>query len=756
MKQPDRGAAGGRRGENDVGASRGAVRAGSGAPPARSGSSDRSSDGGPRSVALVGHRAVGKTQLAELLLATTGVVREAGRVEAGDTLFDDDPGSRARRMSLWPSFAWFTFHGAPVELIDTPGLQAVGWPSKIAASGADTTAVVISCADGLERGAEDALRASRQDERALILVLSKVDRGGDIDAIVAAAAERCGRRLALLQQPIWESGRLVGLVDLLTMRCERLGPEGGIIEVEPPEDSRGALLAARERLIEVAALADDALLEEYLENLDLDPDAAWRGLLRGAVDGSTAPVVLTSSLLGLGASGLLLAVSRLGPDPAGWCAPAEPGPEPKWIAQWIATRFDEEGERYAVLRVWQGALPPAFTAVNGRTGHSAKVRKVYRIRGPRRAVAPDPAAGSLVAVWDPLPGKPGDTFTDGPRRSLAMPQPRPAMSWLWLRMEARGERRQDRDDEALNSALDVLSTIDPALSWTDEAPLDGVRLGGQSASQLEHAVDLLRGRLGLAVRTAQPYVRYRERPKNAVVDVMGLHQRVVDGDTKEFGQCWLDVVPVPAEVGFVFRCDAEEDDLPRRFHAPIGEGARRALLRGPLAGYPVQGVRVRCARGEYDVLESTDAHFELAGERAMTAALERAGMELLEPWSEVHIEAPADAVGPVLSDLAAHRGRVLGLQVDADRTVVEALCPDAQLRTLASRLDGIAAGRCWFSARASHLERLPEELVPGAVASSPFVDADRAGAAAAGARPAKAGAPSGGAAKAPVGQGGSR
>lgn len=686
-------------------AARGAVKAGDDAKTAL-----------PRSFALVGHRASGKTQLAESILHAAGVVREPGRVDDHDTLLDADPESRARGMGLWPGFAWVPWGRHVFELIDLPGAQAASWPARLAHQGADVTVLVVSAPDGLERGAAAVLEDARQDERPLVAVLSRLDRARGAGAVAETAALLASsrRRVAVLQHPVFEGNRLVGIIDLLQGRLHRPG-EGLVPTDEPvPDGLQDEVHGARERLVEALALSDDALLEHYLEHLDLDAAQAQAGLVAGVRDGSLLPVVLSSAHLGLGTRLLLDTLAAVAPDPAEWSLPPGTQPAPQFVTQWLATLYDEDGEPYSVHRVWHGVVPANPTLVNARTGATVRAKKVYRVRGPRRALAPNPGAGSLIAVWEPLSGQPGDTFVDRGRVELSVPQPRGAMAWRWLRTD----RPQDTDK--LHAALEALRRVDPSLGWTDESPLDGVRIGGHSHAQLDLAVERLRARFALSLRVEPVPVRYREHPRQRVERVGGTHLRAVDGDVKEFGAAWLDVVPVAPEVGFAYRCDVDEDDLPRRFHAPIGEGARRALLAGPKAGYPVQGVRAWCVAGEYDALESTDAHFELAGEKAMAAALERAGTEILEPWSLVHLSAPADAVGAVLADLASHRSRVVGLQVDEERTLVEAHCPDEQLRNLASRLDAISAGRCWFTARPSHLERLPEELVAGVVAASPF------------------------------------
>jgi elongation factor G len=244
-------------------------------------------------------------------------------------------------------------------------------------------------------------------------------------------------------------------------------------------------------------------------------------------------------------------------------------------------------------------------------------------------------------------------------------------------------------------------------------------LAGASHAQLEGLVRELRGRFGLDVDARLPPVTFVERPLAPVL-AHGLHRRLKDGEVAEFGEVWLEVEPGPPEHGWRFVGQVDEDDLPERFLPAVGEGAHRALRHGPTAGYPVAGVVVRCTGGEYDALESTEQHFETAGELAVRRALEEAGTELLEPWHEVEVHVPGADVGSVLADLAAHRSRVVGLEVIEGDTVVQVHVPESELRTLGRRLEGLTRGRGWFSARTSHYDRVPVHLVGEAVASSPF------------------------------------
>lgn len=669
-----------------------------------------------RSFCLVGHRSSGKTTVAEMLLHAGGAVRKQGSVEEGTALLDHLPLERARQLGLVPSLAWVPWGEQTLYFVDVPGTDAITHPKALITDGLDLTVVVVSAPDGVERGAEGALWSARHADRALLVVVNKVDRPHDLPGITDGIAQAVGQRAVLLHLPWFEGERLVGLVDVLSGRAHRyvLSEDVLFVEEDVPGQLMEELAIARERLHEAATLADDTLLERYLELFELPEEQARAGLRKASEAGRVVAVALAAGSLGIGGPSLLDAVAMIAPDPREWVLPAGLAARPRFVAQWFGGRFDEDNTLIAYLRVWHGPVPSNAVWRNARTGETVRVRKLYRVRGPRRASIEHPEAGAVVATWDPLPGLPGDTFSDADDMPLVSKRPREPMVWLWVRCKREGQHPH------LVAAVEALRRLDPSLRWFEEPHVGGLRLGGLTQSQIELARLRLQERFGLELIVDLPPVRYLERPAAAVSEVHGLYCKYKGSEVAEYGECWLDVSPTAPEYGFQYVGEVDEDVLPTRFVAPIGEGARRALSHGPTAGYPVSGVLVRCGRGEYDALESVEAHFELAGERAMRAALLAAGTELLEPWSEVRVFCPSDQVGSVLADLSAHRGRVLGLEVSDEDSTIQVHVPHRELLTLASRLEGLTGGRGWFDARASHYDLVPQELVGEAIARSPF------------------------------------
>lgn len=678
-----------------------------------------------RIFALVGHRSAGKTSLGDLLLQATGVTRTIGRVDEGSSLLDHLAEERRRKLSLRASFAWMDWEGYLLQVVDTPGSEGLAHERGLALACVDGAVVVVSAPDGLELGAVRVLEECARAGLARMAVLNRMDRDADVPGVLAAIeAASGGARVVPVQLPLVDEGRFVGVIDLFDRRALRYDPDGGgTFSREPiPAALEGEVASAWELLVEAVALSDDALLEQYLEDLDLPLQDVRRGLARAVAAGRVLPVAFASAATAVGAHALLDLVAWALPSPASrrrpWAVDLEGGdvrldPDGGFVAQVLATQLDDDNEPYHVLRVWSGEPPRRGGWVHGESGRVVKVQKLYQLRGPRAANARYTGPGALLATWDALGGRPGDTWTDGPRLVVGVPpQPPPMVAWLLT-------PATKRDGVRLPDALATLQSLDAALDvYTDE--LTGLPvLAGAADDHLQRAVLLLKDRLGVKVRARVPPVGYRETPSGSVSGAVGVHRKVSDGQVVEFGEVELALAPA-AHDELRFVGEASPDDLPDRFWPAVERGIRQGMRQGPTAGYPVVGVFARCTGGAYDILQSTDEHLVAAGERAFRVAIEQAGTRLLEPWWRVEVSVPADDVGLVIAELSARRGRIQGLAMDGPEATVHADCPYRELRTFGARLQAVSGGRGRYSGRPSHYDALPAGLVREAIAESPF------------------------------------
>ncbi len=684
-----------------------------------------------RTLAFAGHRSAGKTSLGEALLRAAGATRTLGSVDRRTTLLDHHDEERRRKLSLQNAYAWLEWRSTLVQFVDTPGSAVVSHVRNLALTGADGVVLVVDSTAGVEFGTEEILLAHMN--KPLVCVLNKADRRRNLDAVIARLEVVAGRRVLPMQLPFRDDDdEFAGVVCLTTMSVLRYAPDGsGAYSSEPiPDRYRQAAATAWEHVVESVALTDDALLERYLEFMELETTEFTDALRAAVLAGVIVPAFYTSATGAIGVEPLLDAMVELLPSPREASPPLGREPDgnvvqlsdPGFVGQVVSAHLDSDGHLYHVFRVWSGEPPRSGQFWNTSTQRSSRIRRLYQVRGPRRAVATTTGPGALLAIWNDLDATPGDTLTDG--ADLVLPTPPrapPMMAYTVAGKDPAGVRKLPR-------ALQLLTQIDSGLQVRSDHDGDFL-LAGRDDSHLALAVKRLNEMWGIPVRTALPPVEYIETPLEGVEDVEGVHVlEDVHGLVEEYGACRVDLSPQPLDKGNRFVDGVSDDEaLPPRYRPAIDQGAMEALAHGPTAGYPVVGAEIRLRGGEYDILQSTDDHFVAAGRIALRAALARSGTRLLEPWWTVEAKVPQECVGDVLADVSAHRGRILGVEPgeDSSDARIRALGPFRELRTFAARLQGLTGGRGRFSTAASHYEPLPGHLVKEAIAQSPHRSSER-------------------------------
>lgn len=675
-----------------------------------------------RTIALAGHRSCGKTTLGDALLCVAGVTRQMGNVDDGSSLLDHGPEERRRRMTLGMSFCWLEWQEHLLYLVDTPGVADLSHERSLALHSTDAVLLVVDGSSGIERGTREVMELVQALDLPCLVVVNRVDRIRDLDGLCAELASEIGRRGLVIQRPFQdEEGQLQGVLDNRTREALRFDPEGsGRLSREPvPARYRQAMQRDHDQLVEAVAMTDDALLEAYLESFELPLERIRAGMVAAVRSADLLPVYLAESPMAIGAATLLDAVVELAPSPVVRPMPMglrDGDGHEGLAAQHIASRLDDSHGLHHMLRVWRGDASGNKNWLNPRNGLQANPRRLYAIRGPRRATARYTGPGAIVASWAPLPTVPGDTWLD--RRGVRLlPPPVPA-PMVGRVIRPVGESARERMEQALG----VLRSLDRGLH-IERDPLTGsVVLRGQGETHLARAIGVIRDRLGVDLLVAPVPVHYREVPVGEPVEAMGVHRHMQASEELEFAQCTLRFRPASPEEGVVFVSRVGESVLPARFVSGIEDGVRRALRHGPMARYPVIGVEVACVDGEYNVLRSEVEHFEEAGYRAATAALARCTMAMYEPWLELQVCCPAEMLGAALAEITGHEGRIADLEVGSNEAVVRCECPERVLVGFSRRLRGATAGRGRYTRRAGPLRRLAEGRVAAAVAASPFQD----------------------------------
>ncbi|MFI8093467.1 elongation factor G [Streptomyces sp. NPDC086080] len=668
-----------------------------------------------RNLGILAHVDAGKTTVTERILYATGTTHKRGEVHDGTTVTDFDPQERDRGITIFAAAVSCTWDGHRINLIDTPGHVDFADEVERALRVLDGAVAVFDAVAGVEPQSESVWRQANRHGVPRIAFVNKMDRAGaSLDAAVASIRERLHPAPLAVQLAIGAEDGFSGVVDLLGMRALNWTDEGEARAAAPvPEELREEAYQRRRLLEEAVAELHPGALEEFCDTGTIGTGtltAALRDLTR---DGDAVVVLCGSAYRNRGIEPLLDAVLAYLPSPLDVppvrgthddgterrraADPAEPLAALAFKVNATATG------RLTYLRVYSGTIEKGDTVWDATARRSERVGRILRVQADRHAPLERAVAGDIVAVVGLKSARTGSTLC-APGAPLLLEPPGAAEPVVSVAVEA----LKGTDTGRLASALARLAEEDPSLVVRTDPETGQTVLSGMGELHLEVAVEKIRRDHALGVNVGRPRVSYRETVGRGVTGFVFRHVKQ-DGGAGQFAHVVLDVEPVePVEPldfldspdsGFVFRSTVVGGRVPQEYVRAVEAGCRDALAEGPLGGHPVTGLRVTLTDGSTHVKDSSDTAFRTAGRLGLRDALRACAMVLLEPVAEVTVTVPEDAVGGVLGDLAARRGRVSGSVTRAGATVVTATVPLAELFGYATRLRSRTQGRGTFTTR---------------------------------------------------------
>lgn len=671
-----------------------------------------------RNLGILAHVDAGKTTLTERVLYATGTTHRRGEVHDGTTVTDFDPQERDRGITIFAAAVSCDWDGHRINLIDTPGHVDFADEVERSLRVLDGAVAVFDAVAGVEPQSESVWRQADRHGVPRIAFVNKLDRAGaDLDAAVASIRDRLHPAPLVVQLPIGIEGGFTGVVDLVRMRALVWadGAESAVPRPVPPDLLDEA--RRRRRLLEeaVAELHPEAL-EEFCSASRLS-ERTLAGALRDLTRTGDGVVVLCGSAYrNRGVEPLLDAVVAYLPSPldvpavrgtGGEERPADPA------APLAALAFKVSATptgRLTYVRVYSGTMEKGDTVWEAGTRRTERIGRILRVQADRHAQVDRAVAGDIVAVVGLKSARAGSTLC-APDAPLVLEPPSVAEPVVTVAVEARTSTDADR----LATALARLAEEDPSLVARTDAETGQTVLSGMGELHLEVAVEKLRRGHGLDVNVGRPRVTYRETVVHGVTGHVHRHVKQ-DGGAGQFAHVVLGVEPL--ESGFEFRSAVVGGRVPQEYVRAVEAGCRDALAEGPLGGHPVTGVRVTLTDGATHVKDSSEMAFRTAGRAGLQGALRACVMALLEPVVEVTVTVPEDAVGGVLGDLAARRGRVSGSVSRAGSAVVTATVPLAELFGYATRLRSRTQGRGTFTARPTGYAPAPASVTATATATA--------------------------------------
>ena len=665
-----------------------------------------------RNICLLGHSGSGKSALAESLLYMTGAIARLG----GNAVTDYDPEEIRRGISISTSVIPVEYKNHKINILDTPGAFDFAGAAMEALRAADAAILVCSAKDGITVGFEKAWKYCEERNMPRFVYISKVDEdNSDYNATFEALREKYGNKIAPVVVPIWDSSKKVtGIIDVLNKRAYEM-KNLKRVEITLSDDKLSVVDEFSFSLKEAVAETDEDLMDRFFENEGEDFTYAEmiKGMHTGVKELSLFPVLCGSGVTCLGSLMLMDQIINLLPNPEEGNyhkATNADGETEEFVVSaggvpsaFVWKTVSDQFGKYSFVKVLSGEITPDTTLVNSRTGATEKLGRMYIMCGKNASEVKVLSCGDIGAFGKMDKVKTGDTLCD-PRKVVSLkqiPYAAPCYS-MAIAPKTRGQ------EEKVGTGLNRLNEEDPSFTLVNNAETHQLVLSGAGDQHLDVLVSKLKTRFGVDAVLSPAKIAFREKIKKTV-EAHGRHKKQTGG-SGQFGDVWVRFEPQEEQDEVIFDVAVVGGAVPKNFNPAVEKGIQEAVLKGPLAGYPMVNLKATLYDGSYHPVDSNEMAFKLAAILAYKEAMPKANPTLLEPVMSLNVTIPDSYMGDVIGDLNKRRGRVMGMNPDADgNTVVEAEVPMAELSSYAIDLRAMTQARGSFTMKFERYEEVPKQ-----------------------------------------------
>ena len=666
-----------------------------------------------RNVCLLGHSGSGKSALAESLLYMTGAIVRMGKNADGNTVSDFDPEETRRNISISTSVIPLEYHNCKINLLDAPGAFDFAGAAMEALRAADAAILVLSAKDGITVGFEKAWKYCEDRNMPRFIYISKVDEeNSDYNATFNALREKYGNKIAPVVVPIWDGAKKVtGIIDVLNKRAYEM-QNLKRVEISVPDDKLAVIEEFNDALKESVAETSEELMDKFFGGEDFTYAEMIKGMHTGVIDQTMYPVLCGSGVTCLGSLMLMDHIIDLLPNPVEGNyhkATLADGSTEEFVvspggvpAAFVWKTVSDQYGKYSFIKVLSGEITSDTTLVNSRTGETEKLGRLYAMCGKKSTEVKELTCGDIGAIGKMDKVKTGDTLCD-PRKVVSLkgiPYPAPCYS-MAIAPKVKGQ------EEKVGTGLNRLNDEDPSFTLVNNAETHQLVISGTGDQQLDVLVAKLKSRFGVDAVLSPAKVAYREKIKKKV-EAHGRHKKQTGG-SGQFGDVWVRFEPQDEQDDLIFDVAVVGGAVPKNFNPAVEKGLQEAVQKGPLAGYPMVGLKATLYDGSYHPVDSNEMAFKLAAILSFKEAMPNAMPTLLEPVGALAVTIPDSYMGDVIGDLNKRRGRVMGMNPDKDgNTVVEAEVPMAEMSTYAIDLRAMTQARGSFTLTFERYEEVPK------------------------------------------------
>ena len=670
-----------------------------------------------RNVVLLGHGGSGKTSLVEAMAYLAGMTKRMGSVENGNTVSDYDKEEIKRGISIRTSVIPIPWDGYKINILDTPGAFDFIGETEEAAAVADAAIIVISAKAGIEAGTKRAwnLCEKRNLPRMFFVTDMDIDKAS-YRKVVQELQDLYGKKIAPLHLPIRENEQFVGYVNVIQQRAKRWNNHGTVDKFEVPEYSKENLAICRDVLMESVAETSEEFMERYFDGGEFSEDEIRQSLRVNVQEGSIVPVLMGSNTLARGMYTLMVDIIKYFPSPDRCkCAGINTEsnevfeadynfskPKSAYIFKTIA---DPYIGKYSLIKVNSGVLKTDDILFNYHRDAEEKIGKVYVISGNKIEEVKELHAGDIGALAKLSVSQTTDSLSTrkNPITYIRTPISKP---YVYRRYTA----NKKGDEDKISQALSKLSMEDLTLKLVNDSENAQTLIYGISEQHLDAVQSMLKEKYKVDIELSRPRIAFKETILKKV-DTEYKYKKQ-SGGHGQYGHVKIIMEPAKdRETTYEFEQTVVGGAVPKNYFPAVEKGIMEAVKSGPLAGYPVIGVKINLYDGSYHSVDSSELAFKVATEQAFKKGFMEASPVLLEPIATLKVVLPDEYTGDIMGDLSKRRGKITGMNpVEDGYQEIVADIPYIELYQYDASLNSMTRGTGVFSYEFARYEQAPDEV----------------------------------------------
>lgn len=669
-----------------------------------------------RNVVLLGHGGCGKTSLAEAMAYLAGLTNRMGTVDDGNTISDYDKEETKRHFSIHTSLIPIPWGDVKINLLDTPGYFDFVGEVEEAVSAADAAIIVVSGKAGIETGTKRAWNLCEKYKLPRMIFVTDMDiDNASYRQVVEDLQALYGKKIAPFHLPIREKTQFVGYVNVVQQKAKRWNDKGSVDKFEVPDYSKENLGICREALLEAVAETSEDFMERYFNGEEFSEDEIRQALRVNVIDGSIVPVLMGSNILARGMYTLMADIVKYFPSPdRRECAGINTKTNEVYQADYdfakpksayiFKTIVDPYIGKYSLIKVNSGVLKTDDLLYNYHRDCDEKIGRLYVLRGNKTEEVSELHAGDIGALAKLTKSLTTDTLST---RNNPVAYLRTNISKPYVSMRYKAKNKGDEDK--ISQALQKLLAEDLTLQSVNDSENHQTLLYGMGEQHLEIVASMLLEKYKVAIELMRPKVAFRETIRKKS-DVEYKYKKQ-SGGHGQYGHVKMTFEPSgDLDQPYEFDQCVVGGAVPKNFFPAVEKGIAEAVKSGPLAAYPVIGVKATLYDGSYHPVDSSEMAFKVAAAQAFKKGFMEASPVLLEPIATLTVVAPDEYTGDIMGDLNKRRGRVMNMNAENGYQEITADIPYLELYGYNTQLRSITSGSGTFSYAFARYEQAPDDV----------------------------------------------